>query len=291
MEKKKEILNENNMIKFYLKDWFGVKEADPMPKVEEVMNQIGIDFKNAELQGLYFQNQELTLFLDTDSNRIKVSLLKESPESPKTIKVEWENEMKKYSYCKGFNVSNREGEITKRHKDSLRLYEYERVGIHNANHIHHRFDAFNFKTSLKAKEYELELDMKYPNYLTSEEETEYLFPDTINTILLNLKFPVAIERLYRDIIVYGTKRCIIFPSIIITIKRQGKIVDQIITENGTWKSIVKTYNDNTATLNCDGFWTLETPSISVQSKTNDEESFPKEVYQTRMLTRRLFEEE
>ncbi len=262
MEKKLEILRDNKMLRDYLKEWIGISAENPIPELIEIMNFIGVDFEDKTLQGLHFLNQELVLFLGNETNITKVSFLKESLEVPKTIKVEKENEIQKFSYLKSFDVTDAYGNILKHHKSSIRLYEYEKEGKNNNNRIYHRWDAFKFGVTLKSQDYELELEIKYPNYLTNNDEMEYVMPNRINTVLLNLKFPVAIEGLYRDLILYGTKRNVVFPSIALTVKKENRVIDQIITEAGEIKNFITTEPDCSVHTISDGVWTIETPLTS-----------------------------
>lgn len=284
--KKKEILNVGIM-KQFLNQWVGLPDKEnPIPKLSEILEMIGIDFNNQNLINFYMGTQSLELDLENNTELTKVILQGEMPETSKQLTVKKANQEKKYSYL---NIPKEENK--KEGKCSIHLHSKTTLNEENMHKVSHSYDPFGYVTTLSTPTCNLELSIKYPDYLKGVDETEYLLPDQIEDILLHAEHPLNVVDLYKEIRLLALKPGIIYPLINIQIRKRNEVVEQIEIVNGKWQLLKKNYPNCNVAITREGAFIYNSSNTMIRSTEKEMGAVaPIEVGQTRSLVKNLFEE-
>lgn len=284
--KKKEILNVG-IIKQFLNQWVGLPDKEnPIPKLSEILEMIGIDFNNQNLMNFYMGTQSLELDLENNTELTKVILQGEMTETSKQLTVKKANQEKKYSYL---SISKEENK--KEGKCFLHLHSKTTVNEENMHKVSHSYNPFGYVTALSTPTCNLELNIKYPNDLKGLDETEYLLPEKIEDILLHTEHPLNVVDIYKEIRLLALKPGIIYPLINIQIRKRNEVVEQIEMVNGKWQLLKKNYPNCNVAITREGAFIYNSSNTMIRSTEKEMGAVaPSEVGQTRNLVKDLFEE-
>ena len=240
-------------------------------RFREVLNNLGIDPNeicvldnfnvNDETFTCHFENKNEDSKINLDFGNI-IGLYKK-------ISIKHDNEEKVYDY------------VNQNNSFTLKIFNTNIKNPKNDNIYTRTYDAFFSDFSVENDDYKINLHISDPENVPLEYIDNYNYiltnEDKIKEYLLNLAFPIEIDKLYKDITSFlKPNKIAIYPTFKLTINTKSdidslKVSDEIVLRNGNLEKFIITRNemDKITIDNKNGYWKYESDGLSVSRDKND----------------------
>lgn len=240
-------------------------------RFREVLNNLGISTNEVcVLDNLNEDDETFTCHFENKNEDLKINLnFGNVMGFNKKISIKHDNEEKVYDYV------NRNNSFT------LKIFNTNIKNPKNDNIYTRTYDTFFSDFSVENDDYKINLHISNPENVPLEYIDNYNYiltnEDKIKEYLLNLAFPIKIDKLYKDITSFlKPNKIAIYPTFKLTINTKSdidylKVSDEIVLRNGNLEKFIITRNemDRITIDNKNGYWKYESDDLSVSRDKNN----------------------
>lgn len=240
-------------------------------RFREVLNTLGIDANEiCVLDNFNETNDTFNCHFENKNEDLKINLnFGDVMGFNKKISIKHNNEEQVYDY------------VNQNDSFTLKIYHINIKNPKNDNIYTRTYNQFFSDISIENDDYKIDLHISNPKELSFEELKNYNFilnnEDKIREYLLDLEFPIEINKLYKDISSFlRPNPTAIYSTFKITINKKSnvydlKVTDQIILKNGKLEKVIITRNDsNRITIdNKNNYWKYENDNLTVSQDKNN----------------------